>query len=125
MKSAKRRIDVNLAELDQVLDSALEAPLSEADHDKLKDTLHAMAALLVRTRKTEKSSEGGNPRSIACNTPSSVRNLRASSPGKVESSFSLLQIISVRWRTMAYESQKGRARPAAGFGIRRKLGRKS
>ena len=39
MKSARRRIDVNLEELDQVLDSALEAPLSEADHNKLKDTL--------------------------------------------------------------------------------------
>jgi transposase len=40
-----------------VLDSALEAPLSEADHDKLKDTLHALAAMLVRTRTTEKTSE--------------------------------------------------------------------
>jgi len=57
MKAARRRIDVNLEELDQVLDSALEAPLSEADHDKLKDTLHAMAALLVRSRNTEKTSE--------------------------------------------------------------------
>ena len=57
MKSARRRIDVNLEELDQVLDSALEAPLSEADHDKLKDTLHALAALLVRSRNTEKTSE--------------------------------------------------------------------
>jgi transposase len=57
MKKAQRRIDVNLVELDQVLDSALEAPLSEADHDKLKDTLHALAALLVRGRNTEKTSE--------------------------------------------------------------------
>jgi ribosomal protein S27AE len=57
MKSARRRIDVNLEELDQVLDSALEAPLSEADHDRLKDTLHVMAALLVRSRNTEKTSE--------------------------------------------------------------------
>ena len=55
MKTARRRIDVNLVELDQVLDSALEAPLSEADHDKLKDTLHALAAMLVRTRNTEKT----------------------------------------------------------------------
>jgi rubredoxin len=31
--------------------------LSEADHDKLKDTLHALAAMLVRTRNTEKTSE--------------------------------------------------------------------
>jgi hypothetical protein len=30
--------------------------LSEADHGKLKDTLHAMAALLIRSRNTEKSS---------------------------------------------------------------------
>ena len=56
MKNARRRIDVNLEELDRVLDGAREAPLSEADHDKLKDTLHAMAALLVRSRNTEKTS---------------------------------------------------------------------
>ena len=57
MKKARRRIDVNLEELDRVLDEAREAPLSEADHDKLKDTLHAMAALLIRSRNTEKASE--------------------------------------------------------------------
>ena len=57
MKKIRRRIDVNLVELDQVLDSALQAPLSEADHDKLKETLHALAALLMRSRNTEKTSE--------------------------------------------------------------------
>jgi hypothetical protein len=57
MKKARRRIDVNLEELDRVLDGAREAPLSESDHGKLKDTLHALAALLVRTRNTEKTSE--------------------------------------------------------------------
>ena len=36
MKTARRRIDVNLDELDRVLDGARQAPLSEADHDKLK-----------------------------------------------------------------------------------------
>ena len=55
MKKARRRIDVNLEELDRVLDDARQAPLSEADHDKLKDTLHAMAALLIRSRNTEKT----------------------------------------------------------------------
>jgi transposase len=55
MKTARRRIDVNLEELDRVLDDARQAPLSEADHDKLKDTLHAMAALLIRSRNTEKT----------------------------------------------------------------------
>ena len=55
-KSVRHRIDVNLDELDQVLNRAREAPLSEADHDKLKDALHAMAALLVRPHNTEKTS---------------------------------------------------------------------
>ena len=56
MKSARRRIDVNLDELDQVLDGARQAPLSEADYDKLKGALHALAAMLVRPRHTEKTS---------------------------------------------------------------------
>jgi transposase len=56
MKPGKRRLNVNLDELDQVLDGARQAPLSEADYDKLKDALHAMAALLTRSRTTEKTS---------------------------------------------------------------------
>jgi hypothetical protein len=57
VKAPRRRIDVNLEELDRVLDEARQAPLSEADHDKLKDALHALAAMLVRPRNTEKTSE--------------------------------------------------------------------
>ena len=57
MKTARRRVDVNLDELDRVLDGAREAPLSESDHSKLKNTLHALAAMLVRPRNTEKTSE--------------------------------------------------------------------
>src|SRR6266576_5856572 len=56
MKSARRRIDVNLDELDRVLDGARQEPLSEADYDKLKGALHALAAMLVRPRQTEKTS---------------------------------------------------------------------
>jgi transposase len=57
MKKARRLIEVNLEELDRMLDGAREAPLSESDHNKLKDTLHALAELLVRTRNTERTSE--------------------------------------------------------------------
>jgi transposase len=39
-----------------VLDGARQAPLSEADYEKVKDALHAMAAMLVRPRNTEKTS---------------------------------------------------------------------
>ena len=56
MKSGRRRIEVNLDELDQVLDGARQAPLSEADYDKVKGALHALAAMLVRLRTTEKTS---------------------------------------------------------------------
>src|SRR5260370_31743046 len=56
MKTARPRIDVNLDELDRVLDGARQAPLSEDDYEKLKDALHALAAMLVRPRNTEKTS---------------------------------------------------------------------
>jgi hypothetical protein len=56
MKAVRRRVDVNLEELDRVLDQAREAPLSEADYDKLKSALHVLAAMLVRPRSTEKTS---------------------------------------------------------------------
>jgi len=41
MTPTRRRVDVNLEELDQVLDGARQAPLSETDYDKLKGALHA------------------------------------------------------------------------------------
>src|SRR6202522_4530298 len=56
MKRARRRVDVNLDELDRVLDGARQAPLSEDDYEKLKEALHALAAMLVRPRNTEKTS---------------------------------------------------------------------
>ena len=56
MRTAKRRVDVNLDELDRVLDGARQAPLSEDDYEKLKEALHALAAMLVRPRTTEKTS---------------------------------------------------------------------
>jgi hypothetical protein len=40
----------------RVLDGARQAPLSEDDYEKLKEALHALAAMLVRPRSTEKTS---------------------------------------------------------------------
>ena len=56
MKDPRRRIEVNLEELNRVLDGARQAPLSEEDHHKLREELHALAAMLVRSRSTEKTS---------------------------------------------------------------------
>jgi hypothetical protein len=50
----RRRIDVNLGELDQLLDQAVQAPLSEPDSHKIKSTLHTLVELLEWKRTTEK-----------------------------------------------------------------------
>ena|SRR5437764_14714198 len=52
----KRRIDVNLDELDQIIDRSTRGPLSESEGQKLRTALHAMAERLVRKRNTEKTS---------------------------------------------------------------------
>jgi transposase len=51
----RSRIDVNLSELDEVLDQAKQAPLSEADCNKLKTLLHTLVKLLEAGRHTEKT----------------------------------------------------------------------
>ena len=52
----RRRIDVNLKELDQVLEGARQAPLSDPDYEKIKTALHALVDALTKPRSTEKSS---------------------------------------------------------------------
>jgi transposase len=54
--ASRRRIDVNVEELDRVIDGAQQAPLSEADCNKLKSALHALVESLERRRNTEKTS---------------------------------------------------------------------
>jgi transposase len=55
MWTSRRRIEVNLAELDQIIDRATDVPLSKADSEKLKGALHAMAERLSSNRSTEKT----------------------------------------------------------------------
>jgi hypothetical protein len=52
-KPARPRIDVNVEELDQIVDRARQAPLSESDCDKLKTALHALIDRLLPPAKTE------------------------------------------------------------------------
>jgi transposase len=56
MKRTRPHVDINLQELDQVLDHARQAPLSEPDYQKIKDTLHTLVELLAPARNTEKTS---------------------------------------------------------------------
>ena len=52
----RRRIDVNLGELDQLLDQAQQTPLSEPDCNKIETTLHTLVEMLAAKRSTEKTS---------------------------------------------------------------------
>jgi len=52
----RRRVEVNLEELDQIIDRSTRAPLSESEGEKLRTAIHAMADRLVRKRNTEKTS---------------------------------------------------------------------
>jgi transposase len=56
MKRTRPHVDINMQELDQVLDHARQAPLSEPDYQKIKDTLHKLVELLAPARNTEKTS---------------------------------------------------------------------
>src|SRR5208337_1022949 len=53
-KPRRRRIDVNVEELDQIVDRARVAPLSDTDYDKLKTALHALIEKLLGLKKSEK-----------------------------------------------------------------------
>lgn len=51
----RRRIEIHLDHLDQLLDQGLQAPLSASSHHELKAALHTMAEALMRGRSTEKT----------------------------------------------------------------------
>ena len=54
-KAKRPRVDVDVKELDQIVDAALQHPLNEAEAGKLRSAIHAMAEeILARRRSTEK-----------------------------------------------------------------------
>ncbi len=55
MKTSRRRLDVDVEELDRVIDAAENGPLSKSDCQKLKTTLHALVERLAPKRNTEKT----------------------------------------------------------------------
>jgi transposase len=72
MKTSRRRLDVDVEELDRVIDAAENGPLSKADRQKLKTTLHALVERLAQKRNTEKTNsvlEPKNASSTAAESP--------------------------------------------------------
>jgi len=68
MKTSRRRLDVDVEELDRVIDAAENGPLSKADRQKLKTTLHALVERLAQKRNTEKTNSVLEPK----NSPSAA-----------------------------------------------------
>src|SRR5712691_9017360 len=56
MQRTRKRVEVNLEELDQIIDRGMRTPLNESEGQKLKTALHAMAERLSWKRSTEKTS---------------------------------------------------------------------
>ncbi len=54
-KTSRRRLDVNVDELDRIITAAMQAPLSEAEGNALRTAVHAMADRLLPRRTTEKT----------------------------------------------------------------------
>jgi transposase len=56
MQRTRKRVEVNLEELDQIIDRGMRTPLNQSEGQKLKTALHAMAERLSWKRSTEKTS---------------------------------------------------------------------
>src|SRR5207245_2497821 len=80
-KPPRRRLDVNVEELDRVIDGARQAPLSEADGNKLKAALHALVESLERRRNTEKASAVLGEQKSAAPTEAQPEAARSKPPG--------------------------------------------
>jgi transposase len=84
MRNSRRRLDVDVEELDRVIDATENGPLSKADRQKLKITLHALVERLAQKRNTEKTSVVLEPKvpSAAADTPAQPETLSPSGHGR-------------------------------------------
>ncbi|MBV8068853.1 MAG: IS66 family transposase [Acidobacteriaceae bacterium] len=80
MKRIRPRLEINLQELDQVLDQARQAPLSEPDCQKIRNTLHTLVELLAPARSTEKTNAVLANAADPANDPQTPANDRKASP---------------------------------------------
>jgi transposase len=98
MKTSRRRLDVDVEELDRVIDAAENGPLSKADRQKLKTTLHALVERLAQKRNTEKTNsvlEPKNSSSAAAESPEPEPSAPAGHGRNAASAFTGAEKVSV------------------------------
>jgi transposase len=96
MKTSRRRLDVDVEELDRVIDAAENGPLSKADRQKLKTTLHALVERLAQKRNTEKTNSVLESRNSSTAATESAKPPAAAGHGRnAASAFTGAEKISV------------------------------
>ena len=80
-KTSRPGIDIDVEELDRLIDSTEQGPLSEADRRRLKTAVHAMAERLVRRRNTEKISAVLEPKTTSGTAPTTPQPEQSGSVG--------------------------------------------
>src|SRR3984885_4616769 len=96
MKPSRRRLDVNVEELDRVIDAAENGPLSNADRQKLKTTLHALVERLAPKRNTEKTNSVLEPKNSSCTEAESAEPKSAGHGRNAASAFTGAEKVSVQ-----------------------------
>jgi transposase len=98
MKSSRRRLDVDVEELDRVIDAAENGPLSKADRQKLKTTLHALVERLAQKRSTEKTNSVLEPTtsSTATEPPEPESSAPAGHGRNAASAFTGAETVSIQ-----------------------------
>jgi transposase len=81
MKRTRPRVDINLTELNQMLDHAVEAPLSQADCQKLKSTLQTLVELVKTYRNSEKTKDVLPPKGKAASSQAKAAANKPPRPG--------------------------------------------
>jgi transposase len=99
MKTSRRRLDVDVEELDRVIDATENGPLSKADRQKLKTTLHALVERLAQKRNTEKTNsvlEPKNSSSTAAESPEPESSAPAGHGRNAANAFTGAEKVSVQ-----------------------------
>jgi transposase len=99
MKTSRHRLDVDVEELDRVIDAAENGPLSKADRQKLKTTLHALVERLAQKRNTEKTNSVLEPKSTssaAAESPEPEPSVPAGHGRNAASAFTGAEKVSVQ-----------------------------
>jgi transposase len=97
MKTSRRRLDVNVEELDRVIDAAENGPLSNADRQKLKTTLHALVERLAPKRNTEKTNSVLEPKTSSSSVTESPEPAAPTGHGRnAASAFTGAEKVSVQ-----------------------------